>query len=93
MAVREEDQQPPAAGAESRRGNHFSILGFISDSPEQASPRLSLQQWVLLWPVFGVRLPEYPPLSTVSGTELTEVFTHPGRWIPPVRASGMPEAS
>lgn len=73
--------------------HHFSILAFICGSPEQAWPRLPLHQWALLWLVFGVRLPEYPPLSTVSGMELTEIFTHPGRWIPPVRASGMPEAS
>ncbi len=73
--------------------HHFSLLTFISDSPEQAWPRLPLHQWTLLWPVLGLRQPEYPPLSTVSGTELTEIFTHPGRWIPPVRASGKSEAS
>jgi hypothetical protein len=29
--------------------------------------------------------PWYPPMSSVSGTELTEIFPQPGRWTPPVQ--------
>lgn len=73
--------------------HHFSILTFTADSPEQAWPRLPLHQWTLLWPVLGLRRPEFPSMRTVSGPELTEIFTHPGRWIPPVRGSGVQAAS
>ena len=73
--------------------HYFTVLTFICDSPGQAWPRLPIHQWTMIWPALGLRSPEFAPLSTVSGTELTEIFTHPGRWIPPVRGSGMPEAS
>jgi hypothetical protein len=70
--------------------HYFSSMALIADSPGQAWPRLPLHQWTLLWPVFGLRLPEFSLSSTVSGTELTEIFTYPGRWIPPVRSMQRP---
>jgi len=73
--------------------HHFSILVFIANSPGQAWPRLQGQQWTLLWPLLGVRQPEFCPLRTVSGPELTEIFMHPGRWIPPVRGPGAGQAA
>ena len=73
--------------------HHFSVLVFIANSPGQSWPRMSFEKWTLFWPLLGLRQPEFPPLRTVSGTELTEIFTHPGRWIPPVRGSGMQAAS
>jgi hypothetical protein len=73
--------------------HYISIFIFITDSPGQVGPPLSPTQWTLLWPPSGPGLVEYPPLSSVSGTELTELFTRPGRWIPaahvPIRRSGL----
>jgi hypothetical protein len=65
--------------------HHVSIFVFITDSPGQAWPPLAPAQWALVWPPFGVGLVEYPPLSSVTGPELTAIFTQPGRWIPPAR--------
>jgi hypothetical protein len=64
--------------------HYVSILVFITNSPGQAWPPLSLTQWMRVWPSFGLGVVEYPPISSVNGTELTEIFTHPGRWMPPV---------
>jgi hypothetical protein len=61
-----------------------TILVFIADSARQSPPPLPLAQWALLWPQLSGHV-EYPSIGSVSGPELTEVFTHPGRWIPPVR--------
>jgi hypothetical protein len=73
--------------------HYISIFIFITDSPGQLGPPLSFTHWALLWPLSGSRMVEYPPLSTVSGIELTELFTRPGRWIPaaqvPIRRSGL----
>jgi hypothetical protein len=73
--------------------HYISIFIFITDSPGQLGPPLSPTHWALLSPLPGLRMVEYPPLSTVSGTELTELFTQPGRWIPaahvPIRRSGL----
>jgi hypothetical protein len=64
--------------------HYMSILVFITDSPGQAwHPPLSPMQWTRVWPPFGQI--EYPSMSFVSGIELTEIFTQPGRWIPPVQ--------
>lgn len=76
--------------------HYVSFLVFITDSPGQTGPVPPPQQWTLVWPLFGLGLVEYPPMSTVSGTELTEIFTKLGRWIPPihvpVRQSGQGSA-
>lgn len=70
--------------------HHLSILVFITDSPgQQVGPKLSLSQWVMSWPVFGLGRVEYPPPALVRGSELTEIFTHPGRWIPLIQVSGI----
>jgi hypothetical protein len=64
--------------------HYISILVFITDSPGRAwPPPLSPTQWTRIWPVFSQV--EYPPMSFVTGTELTEIFTRPSRWIPPVQ--------
>jgi hypothetical protein len=73
--------------------HHFSVLVFIANSPGQSWPRMPFEKWTLFWPLLGLRQPEFPPLRTVSGTELTEIFTHPGRWIPPVRGPGAGQAA
>ncbi len=65
--------------------HYMSIFVFITDSPGQAwPPPLSPSQWARVWPLSS-GLVEYPPLSSINGTELTEIFTKPGRWIPPVQ--------
>jgi len=69
--------------------HYMSILVFIADSKGQAWPQLSPTQWVLAWPAFGIGMVEFPPMSAVTGSELTEIFTHPGRWIPPVQVSAI----
>lgn len=69
--------------------HHISILVFIADSPGQTWPQLLPTQWTLAWPLFGLGLLEYPPMRPVTGTELTEIFTQPGRWMPPVRTSAI----
>lgn len=68
--------------------HHLSILVFITDSPGQLGPKPSLSQWVMSWPVFGLGGVEYPPSALVKGSELTEIFTNTGRWIPPIHVSG-----
>jgi hypothetical protein len=73
--------------------HHLSILVFITDSPgQQHGPKPSLSQWVMSWPVFGLGEVEYPPLALVKGSELTEIFTDPGQWIPPIHVSGIRRA-
>jgi hypothetical protein len=69
--------------------HYMSILVFIADSRGQVWPQLSPTKWALVWPTFGLGLFEFPPMSAVTGTELTEIFTKPGRWIPPVQVSGI----
>ena len=73
--------------------HHMSVLVFIADSPGQTWPQLSPVKWTLMWPSFGMG--EFPPMSPVTKEERTEIFSHPGRWIPPVqvwavRQSGLP---
>ncbi len=65
--------------------HYVSILIFITDSLGQTWPPLSLTQWTRVWPLFGLGVIEYPPMGSLNGTELTEIFTNPGRWIPPVQ--------
>lgn len=68
--------------------HHITIFVFITGSPgETFPPRLSPTQWTLVWPLFKLGSIEYPPMTSVSGTELTELFTQPGRWIPPVHVA------
>lgn len=68
--------------------HHISFFVFITDSPGEAlPPKLSPVRWTLVCPLFSLGPAEYPPMSSVSGTELTELFTRPGRWIPPVQVS------
>jgi hypothetical protein len=63
--------------------HNISFLVFITDPPGQVwPPPLSPAQWTRVWPSFGQV--EYPPMSSVRGTELTEIFTRLGRWMPPV---------
>jgi hypothetical protein len=69
--------------------HYLNIFVFITDSPGQAGPPLSPVQWILLWPAFGVGQVEFSPMRSVSGTELTEIFTRPGRWIRPVQVSAI----
>jgi hypothetical protein len=72
--------------------HRVSILVFITDSPGQLGPQPPLAQWVMSWPVLGLAGVEYPPVAPVKGSELTEIFTHPGRWIPPIRTAGIRRA-
>jgi hypothetical protein len=67
--------------------HHISLLVFIGDSPGQTWPQLSLVKWTLIWPSFGVA--EFPPMSSITKEERTELLTHPGRWIPPVHVSAI----
>lgn len=70
--------------------HHLSILVFITDSPgQQSGPKPPLSQWVMSWPVFGSSVVEFPPSASVKGSELTELFTNTGRWIPPIHVSGI----
>jgi hypothetical protein len=73
--------------------HHISLLILIADSPKQTWPQMSPVKWTLIWPSFGTT--EFPPMSSVTAEERTEIFSHPGRWIPPVevpaiRRSGLP---
>lgn len=73
--------------------HHITLLILAADSPGQTWPQLSPVKWTLIWPAFGTA--EFPPLSSVTADERTEILTHPGRWIPPVhvpaiRQSGQP---
>jgi hypothetical protein len=73
--------------------HHLSILVFIADSPgQQRRPMPPLPQWVMSWPVFGLGGVEYPPPALVKGSELTQIFVDPGRWIPPIHVSGIRRA-
>lgn len=66
--------------------HYLNIFVFIADSPGQAPLPLSPAQWTQLSPVYGMGRIEFPPVRSVSGTELTKIFTHPGRWIKPVQS-------
>jgi hypothetical protein len=63
--------------------HHISMLVLVADPPGQTWPQLSPVKWTLIWPSFGAA--EFPPLSPVTGDDRTEILTHTGRWIPPVR--------
>ena len=65
--------------------HRISMLIFIADSAGQMWPQLSPVKWTLIWPSFGVV--EFPPMSSVTAEERTEILTHPGRWIPPVQVA------
>jgi hypothetical protein len=74
--------------------HHLSILVFITDSPgQQAGPKPALGQWVMSWPMLGHATVEYPPATPVRGSELTEIFANPSRWIPPIQVAGIRRAS
>lgn len=64
-----------------------TFLIFISDRPGQRPPPLPLDRWSLLWPVRGAV--EYPPPTTLTGSELTKTMVEHGHWLPPVQVSGI----
>jgi hypothetical protein len=64
---------------------------FITDTPGQMAPPVPIDQWSHIWPLNGSSV-EYPPMHKVTGSKLTSMFTDLGRWLPPVRSSGMRRA-
>jgi hypothetical protein len=69
---------------------HFlTLLVFIPDSPgRQVAPVFRIDLWSRIWPVSGSTF-EYPPMLAIDGPELTATLAEPGRWIPPVRFTGV----
>lgn len=71
--------------------HYITLLVLVADSPGQTWPQLSPVKWALIWPSFGMT--EFPPMSSITQDERTEVLTRPGQWIPPVQVSGIRRSS
>ena len=67
--------------------HYITILVFIADSPGQPWPPLSPMAWSMVWPARGNSTVYYPPPTSVRGTDIEEILTQPGRWIPPIHST------
>jgi hypothetical protein len=65
--------------------HQVSFLIFTPERPGRPIPGpLRPERWTRIWPATGP--PDYPPLETINGSELTATFSSVTSWLPPVHA-------